>query len=367
LRINGQPIALNNGATRTTCPYGHAVVFQADCSGRLPPGGRAELRTPAGAAMGVTLEPLANREGGYGGQMARLVESVRYQVYLGDAWTDPAWLEVVPLPVVDLELIVTPPVYSGAEERPAVLGGLRQVSVLEGSRVDVRIACDKPLRSAAITLDGRPLAMRRDVSARPAAAAERWLLPSAGTPLEAVTDAVRYSLQVTDRDGLELERPLVGVIRIKPDDPPRIVAGAVTRYVLPAAQPSIVFEAADDHGLAKIAARSQVTRAGGQVETGEELTVYVRQEPHPLETSIQNRYRLDLAPWGLAKGDRVEVTLEATDFRGPRAGKAGQAEPIVFEVTDQQGILAAMSESDRESAQQLETMIERQLDVGEER
>ena len=43
----------------------------------------------------------------------------------------------------------------------------------------------------------------------------------------------------------------------------------------------------------------------------------------------------------------------------------GLSEPLVFQVTDKQGILAAMSDTDRESARQLETMIDGQVDVGE--
>ncbi len=376
LRINGQSIALRDAQVRVKCPYGQPVDFEAECSGRLPLAGRAELRTRVGGTISLALEP-GSAEHVYRGLLPRLVESVEYELYLGDARTDPGSLDVVPLPVIDLELVVTPPPYSGANAPPAVLGGLRQAAVLEGSQVELRIASDKPLRQATLMLDDQPFELtyreaRAEVATGEAGGVsalqrrKHWTLATAGTPLEAVTNPVRYSIQVTDTDGLGLERPLSGVIRIKPDDPPRIVASAVTRHVLPAARPTILFEADDDHGLARVVVRPEVTRADGQVVATEVLPVFVHEESSALRTSIQESYRLDLAPLELAKGDQVKIVLEAADYRGSRQGKVAQTEPIVFEVTDEQGILAALSESDRESARQLQTMIDRQLDVGEE-
>lgn len=375
LRINGQSIALRDAQVRVKCPYGQPVDFEAECSGRLPLAGRAELRTRVGGTISLALEP-GLAEHVYRGLLPRLVESVEYELYLGDARTDPGWLDVVPLPVIDLELVVTPPLYLRANARPDVLSGLRQAAVLEGSQVELLIASDKPLRQATLMLDDQPFELtcreaRTEVAVEEAGNVsslqqrEHWALAPVGTPLESVTVPVRYSIQVTDTDGLQLERPFGGVIHIKPDDPPRIVASAVTRHVLPAAKPTILFEAADDHGLARVVVRPEVTRADGQVAAAADLPVFVYEESSAPRTLIQQSYRFDLAPLKLVKGDQVKIVLEAADYRGSRQGKVAQAEPIAFEVTDEQGILAALSESDRESARQLQTMIERQLDVGE--
>ncbi len=48
----------------------------------------------------------------YRGEYARLTQSARYQIYLGDAWTDPLSLSVTPLPVVEIEAEVVPPAYA---------------------------------------------------------------------------------------------------------------------------------------------------------------------------------------------------------------------------------------------------------------
>jgi hypothetical protein len=74
--------------------------------------------------------------------------------------------------------------------------------------------------------------------------------------------------------------------------------------------------------------------------------------------------RVPLAALGLTKGDQVRVTLKATDYRGAGKGQSSTSEPIVLDITDEAGILAALSETDERSAKQLETIIERQLGVG---
>ena len=86
----------------------------------------------------------------------------------------------------------------------------------------------------------------------------------------------------------------------------------------------------------------------------------------PVAKELEDRYPLDLAPLGLAKDEQLTITLQATDYRGPeQEGKSARSEPLVFRVTDERGILAAMAEADRESANRLKTMIQRQIEVGE--
>ena len=76
-------------------------------------------------------------------------------------------------------------------------------------------------------------------------------------------------------------------------------------------------------------------------------------------------YKLDLASLKLAKGDQVRLTLEVTDYRGATPGQSAVSEPLVLHVTDESGVLAAISESDERSARQLDAIIKRQLGIGE--
>jgi hypothetical protein len=188
---------------------------------------------------------------------------------------------------------------------------------------------------------------------------------------------------VTDVDGLSLERPIEGVIRIKTDYPPTAaITRLVTRFVLPKAAPRMSYRATDDYGLSKVCVLAEVTHADGRTETLEPVLLASLKRGQTPKRLLQDDVRIDLAelrlaageagvspqaavPVKLVKGDQVKLTLEAVDYRGPlREGKASQSDPVVLQVTDEEGIYQAMSETDRETARQYETMIERQLEVG---
>jgi hypothetical protein len=433
LELNGHPIDLNAWQKPSlTSSYGKPIQFKVLAAGRIPEEGRVAVRIVSGGQeSAVKLEKLkkevagatvglSNRASGtvgqassgthvppgtaedkpvaFAGELPRLVETVDYQVFLGDAWTDPAEVRVVPLPLVDVSLLVTPPSY--AKDDPTVASGatgLRQIYVIEGSRVDVRIISDKRLREAAVTIGGVAFPMSRDPSPhrdrkdhwrldprQPALLPVSWMLWTAvAPPLESVVDPIAYSIQVTDLDDLPLERPIEGVIRIKTDHPPTAaITRLVTLHVLPKAAPSMSYRATDDYGLSKVSVLPEVTHPDGRTETLEPVLLASLKRGETPKRLLQEEVRIDLAklrlapgdsppspqaagPVKLVKGDQVKLTLEAVDYRGPsREGKASQSDPVVLQVTDEEGIYEAMSETDRETARQYETMIERQLEVG---
>lgn len=367
--INGHQVDLNAWRPQpVACPYGQPVRFEVTCSGELPPAGHATLKSlRGGLRTNVALDAKAKSKGVYTGVLPRLVESVSYQLYVGDAWTDPARLLVVPLPMIDVELEVIPPSYARSDETAAAgTTGLRYISVVEGSQVVMRIVSDTPLREATVAIDEKPYKMVRDVSRAEDLGQDRWKLKPAGTPLEAVTEPVRYAIQVTDAHNLQLERPIQGVIRIKADLRPRVAGSVITRYVLPTARPSVAVKASDDYGLARLSILPEVVHADGTTETRDKIVLYELPKGQTPRKELQDRYRLDLAPLKTVKGDQLKLTLQATDYRGKQPGKTTPSEPVVLQVTDEQGILAAMAEADRESARQLQSMIQRQIDVGEE-
>lgn len=363
--INGHPVDLTARQTPViTCPYGEPVRFAVTCSGQLPIAGSVALRSERGhGETNVALELAAAKENVYLGFLPRLVDSVDYQVYCGDAWTSPARLVVVPLPMVDVQLVVTPPDYV-RDDRETTAGttGLRSISVIEGSQVEVRLTSDKRLREATFSIEGKTYAMKHD----PSQPEENcWTLSPGGTPLEAVGEPIRYTIRATDTDGLQLAQPIEGVIRIKADLRPRITGSLMTRHVLPTARPSLLYRASDDYGLGRLSILPEVLHADGTTETREEIVIYALPKGQPPERELEGRFPLDLTPLRTVKGDQLKLTLQAVDDRGRRPGKTGTSEPVILQVTDEQGILAAMAESDRESAERLQMMIERQIDVGE--
>lgn len=400
LSINGQPVTLTAwGHPVVKSHYGKPVRFELTCGGELPSEGEARLKTETGGLQ--TSIPLSSGEKPelFSGELDRLVDAATCQFYVGDAWTEPVRLVVVPPAAVDVELDVTPPGYASGKAVTETISGLRQASVAEGSQVVVRAIADKELQEATVTIDEKPYKLARQGRKPAEGETDIWVLDPKETPLAAVAEPIRYVVQVTDADGLQLERPIEGVIRIKVDHPPQIYGTAVTQIVLPTAQPTIRYNAADDYGLKQVTVLAEVVKpdALGGFENGSEPkaaepqplavsivsqsessveppdasslnVVYDLKKDDTLRKSVQNGVRLNLAPLGAQKGDQVKIYLKAVDFRGAGLeGRAALSEPLVFQVTDERGIYAAMAEADRESYRQLQTMIEQQIGVGEER
>jgi len=82
------------------------------------------------------------------------------------------------------------------------------------------------------------------------------------------------------------------------------------------------------------------------------------------ELPLNRRFALNLADFALKKGDRLRLTLEVTDFRGKLAGRSSLSEPLLLDISDESGVLAAISEADIRSEQWLTDLINRQMGVG---
>ncbi len=361
----------------------------------------------------------------YTGQLAQLVESLSYQVFLGDAWTDPLELRAIPLPVVEVSLKVTAPEYTRSAESAKGDANSRQAAVIEGSRIELSLASTKPLLDAVVTIGSQPFKCIPTSRERLS-----WQLP-AGTPLDSIADAVSYSLQVTDDDGMQLPEPIKGFIRLKADRPPKVFADVTTRHVLPTARPNLWFGAVDDYGLRALKLQLLRIRDGDE---GVAKTMEIPIAGHPrriaplmgslvaerktaldrqtLSTELRNdlaqlgvqlspavqlavqqpgsrwlltdpvnsqlyllrlergavqvyrQFLIDLSGLDLRLDDQVRMELEAVDFRGNQSGKSSKSEVVILHVTDERGVYAAMQESDQKTAQQLNDIIQRHLGIG---
>ena len=328
----------------------------------------------------------------YTGELPRLLDDVRYKLFLGDAWTDAAAIAMIPLPIVEPVLTPLPPEYARTVQA-AVPSGQRQLAVVEGSAVKIAIDCtNKKTLKAAWLLLKTPTTVDRFELAKQDSAGYRWELAGKTTPLDRVTAELRYEIQVIDIDGLSLETPIRGSIRIKPDRPPVGSAELVHKVVLPTAEPVVEYRATDDYGLSAVRLLLEVER---QSESRVEATpqtdgTETATGPAPLVAAevtaiellpagtiveaarlpLQRRHALLLTPLKLAKGDRVKVTLETVDYRGKNKqsetlGESHKSEPLILEISDESGVLAAISAADERSEQRLTDIIKRQLGIGE--
>lgn len=331
------------------------------------------------------------------GQLPRLLESVRYSITVGDAWTETAVITMIPLPAVEPSLKVTPPAYAKQTAQPDP--GQRQVEVLQGSSLELAIKCTngKELQSAWVNLRRREETERFALS-RLAADKEghsRWgLVDQLGqTPLKNIREEFRYEVQVIDEDGLSLETPIRGAVRIKADRPPAASADVVHKVVLPTAEPVIRYRATDDYGLSSIKLVTEIERHSDQkVDAAspeesaqsssstpavaadlekQEFPVHVAKEPIGSDRlPLDSTFTLSLSPLQLTKGDRLKITLEVVDYRGENeagepTGYRYQSDPLVLEISDESGVLAAIAEADENSEKRLTDIIKRQLGIGE--
>lgn len=352
-------------------PFGQPVKFEVQIDGTLPSPltGKLVLQSLDGnIATDVELVPPEKSEDGktvLRGELPRLMDSVQFEVHVGDARTVPFLIKAVPLPVVDVRLKVTPPTYaSAAEFSNADSKGAAKwhLSVIEGSRVDVELeSLNADLDSAKLTIGDN------EFSLTPAeqGGARKWSLNPVGTPLASISEPLEYKLQVTDKQDLHLEAPIRGSIRLKQDLPPRIAVSSRTNKVIPTASPPILYSVQDDYSLSKVIAQVQISRPDNEIPDREFAVVTVP-EAKPQATA-KGTFKLDLTSLKLAKGDELKVTFIAYDYRGSREPKKSFSEPLLFQVTDQQGILSGLLETDQESAKQLDAIIRRELGIGKEK
>jgi len=332
------------------------------------------------------------------GELSRLNDDVTYRLAAGDAWTDSARLTMIPLPTIQVTLNPVPPKYASLR-REKTDASSRQLAVLEGSSVELAVQCTngKPLESVWLTLASAQGTTRFNLALQNVSR-DAWMVSEGNSPLARIREELRYEVQVLDADGLSLETPIRGTIRIRPDLPPTSLAEVVHRVVLPTAAPVIAYRASDDYGLSRLVLVAEIERQTARSPAAGPAEANAADETSPLvptsatavpaETHRFNmltvneplaadrlphtgQYALALAPLKLAKGDRLKLTLEATDYRGENeqgepAGVAQSGEPLILEISDESGVLAAIAGADPRSEEQLNEIIKRQLGIGED-
>ncbi len=349
-------------------PIGQPVKFEVAIAGSVSESTTGRLRIQSRDGSVATVVDLARPAEGakssadtLRGELPRLMDSVTFEAFAGDARTLPFLIEAVPLPVVDVKLEVTPPSYARVAERPASdsKGNAKwHLSVIEGSKIELAVeALNKKLESAHLWIGESEFRLTA-----PEGDSKQWTFKIAGTPFDGVKQPLEYRIQVTDQQGLQLEGPIRGTVRLKVDQPPRIAASSRTTKIVPSAKPPIIFSVQDDYGLSKVVAQVQVSRSNGD-DTDSELEV-AKYAPGKNETVLKGTHRLDVSSLKLLKGDELKVTFVAYDYRGDREPKKSFSEPLLFQVTDQAGILSGLLETDQESAKQLDAIIRRELGIG---
>lgn len=348
---------------RVALPFGEPLDLEADVEGVIPEQGQVTVKSLTGDLERVLVLDVGDRSGHFRAVLPRLSHPLSVSFRLGDAWTHPVEVEVIPLPVVEVVFEVTPPDYIEATGSPEVPPGSRTFSVDQGSRVSLEVReVNKPLATVNFRSGETEIPLVRSASGSRGS----WKLPSSpASPLESLVEPLTFRLEITDQDGLGPESPFSGSIRIRADRPPRVSLAVVTRHVLPRARPSLSFGAVDDHGLAHLELVLETWRDGEQIAENVEAISALEEGSTP--RMVRGRHALRLDSRGLRYGDQVRVRLRARDYRGDLEGQVAESQVVTLHVTDERGVLAAMVETDERSARQLEAIIDRQLGIGSSR
>lgn len=372
LAINGKPIDLSLGENVVVkYPYGQPLKFEVRSGGEVPANGKIGFRSASGdsdATIDLNKQNAPAPGVLFQGELPKLVDSVYTEVRLGDAWTDPLLVQMVALPVIDTKLTPIPPPYARGTEEAAAAPGAHQLAVIEGSQVALEVVCaNKRLRLATLKINDQSFPLQESSGSKPGE--HVWRLVSADSPLRRVTKPLRWQLSAVDEDGLAPETPVTGSIRIKADGRPRITGDVVTHFVLPSGTPKIEYRASDDYGIKELSILLETIGGKASAATPAVVTRQLRKIAAGQwigrdEMPIKDAYTLNLKSLNLQKGDQLRATLQVVDYRGEGEGQLAQSEPIVFQVTDESGVLAAISESDERSVHQLDAIIQRQLGVG---
>jgi len=401
LWINGVEYPVNElHNLKLRSAYGQRVEFRANISGILPTSGKVLLASATAnreLELKSTTSPTASRDPNAGDMFAaelpQLFDDLQFTLAVGDAETDAGQLTVIPLPMVELQLGVTTPDYAkGVAAETPIEPGMRQIAVVEGSAVDVRLDCtNKPLKSVTLGITAKE-GERTELPLKATDSdAIHWVYkPTADSPLGNITDAVKFDLRVVDLDGLELPSPIEGLVRVKPDRAPTGTISAVVQQLLPQATPELDLRATDDYGLSGLRLLVSIERAPTDVPSTSETSgenslsgnlggpattapptsaaqpkpiapIVLQKFSPPLRGEKQlpylGKYNLSLAPYELKKGDQVKVVLEITDDRGTQAGKSANSDPIFLTITDESGVIAASSEYDERAARVLDELL----------
>ncbi len=336
--------------------FGLPITFKVRAGGELPERGRVKVRTTSsGLSTEVELLPGEDDRTFYSGQLPRASDDFSYQVFLGDAYTEPRSVRLIPLAVVAVDFDIKTPEYAAVEfaSTPKRRGAW---VALEGSRVvPIVTASNKTLRSARFRIDEQEYPMARE--------GESFVLRGESSPLRKVEATARWEVQVTDEDGLGLERPVAGVLQVRADQPPNIAIATATRIVWPEAEPRIHYKALDDYALDRVVATLSVqSMDAGSADSQPEAKLDIAAATNHAK-AIEGTFALNVKKLGVTKGDRVYITFEALDYRGDFSGLSMRSEPMVLEVSDREGVLEALREQDEEIERKLDRIIDAQLGI----
>lgn len=266
-------------------------------------------------------------------------------------------IEVVMIPrVEDVEFTITPPAYTRlAAYRGALPPG--GIDALPGTRVELRVASNRPLRRGTLSTDGTPIATL-------AAAESRPLEVTGGFEVE---QPAAMRIDLTDVEGCPSDVPFEFSVKLLSDLRPfvRITEPINPSLATPDASVVVRVQAEDDFGISRLDLYRSLNDSR---PLPVELPV-----PSPPEARLEAGSTLPLGQLGVAPGDTIKLFARVEDNR-PGGAQGSESEVTVLRIISQEEMnqllvarqgIEAMQGRYQEAARRLEGIAQRIEDLQE--
>jgi hypothetical protein len=321
--------------TRIFVPDGDKIVgigdnvrLEAFVQGIVPARGKVEVRYRTRRTQEYPLEQDKDNKIHFGRSIENVQDSFTYQVYLNDGVSEPSRVTAIPRPTVaSIECEQEYPAYTRIKPAKRPLGDL---SLLAGSKLKLRVAATKPLKTASIKLVG----VEREFPMQLSADNQKLLTGEFAIPGKGLTG---FSIQMLDTDDMESRDSAVYRIDLVPDKVP------VVRITYPDRKEELItrqatmligIDASDDFEIAKIRLKYKVAvpasdtplldvPGDGAVESSEKSLELDLEGQTPQRVRRRHEWKIgDFRPL-LSEGTTIEYWIEVEDnnnVTGPGIG-----------------------------------------------
>jgi len=323
-------LLLNDGIPRKTritvtagdrnIAVGDNVAIEAVAAGVIPAFGGLQVKTSPGRVQEFSLDADPAAPTRFRRTLESVQESFAYSIRLNDAETPLFRVTAWPRPAVtNIECEQVFPAYTRLGTVRRSLGNL---TLLAGSRLNLKIAASARLSSATVRLSGTageaPVRIDRG---DPRSFSASIFIPAKGL--------AGFSIQLTDEHGVGSRDSAVHRLDIVPDRPPTVritVPDRAEESVTPQGALLVGYEADDDFGIARVtlhyALKPSEARAAATGASEQKVDLEVP-AANTKAISRQFEWKLGALSFRPKAGDAIEYWIDATDCNdvtGPGVG-----------------------------------------------
>jgi hypothetical protein len=282
---------------------GEGLTLNATLNGRVPKSApKLFLRATNGAVKQLAMTAKTSATQAFQHSIDDVSDSFEYRVRAGDGQSPWLRIDAVDRPrISEVKLKITPPAYSKLpeDEKSALPNAIR---VLQGSALQASFRSDQPL-------DRMLLDFGNGQSTQLAAASDNWYefrtIP---------TNSFTFAAAAINKFKLENKTKPSCRVSVYEDLPPsvKVVEPSDEIAVLPGEKVNVIFEAADDLGLAKAEVLVETTKTDGETNS---VKIPVDLGADAGKKGLRKSVELDTKALGLKHGDQLTYTVQVTDTR----------------------------------------------------